>query len=376
MQPTNIEKAKARLILEFPFFASILLGMEISEDTTGQIPTMATNGEWIKYNPKFMDQWNRDQTVFILAHEVMHCVFEHMYTLQGRDAIRWNVAGDYVINQVLQEDKVGEMPTGLLHDPKLYAKAGGTTAGIYELLNKKYPPKFGNGEMFDKGGSLDEVQSGAGKNPEEQAAKQSDMKVRVAQAANEARMRGKLSEGLKRLCDEMLKPKVNWKETLRRFLTSKAKVDWSYARPKRRWLAEDINLPSLSGVKMNSVVVAVDCSGSIGDKELADFSAEIRSIIQDVIPEHTHVLYFDSEVIRHDSFASEEEFKIRPAGGGGTAFSPIFKYVRKQGWDPAALVVLTDLQCSDFGPSPEYPVLWTTTDLEQAPFGEIIKMKP
>ena len=63
-------------------------------------------------------------------------------------------------------------------------------------------------------------------------------------------------------------------------------------------------------------------------------------------------------------------------GGGGTACSPIFKYVDEQVIDPVACVVLTDLCCDDFGDAPQYPVLWVSTEKvrEQVPFGETVEM--
>ncbi len=186
---------------------------------------------------------------------------------------------------------------------------------------------------------------------------------------------GNMSQALERLVKEAVKVKTDWKSVLRRFLTERAKIDPSYGRPKRRFLAEDIYLPSLSGEKIGPIAVAIDCSGSIGEVELGAFENEIKAIVQDIRPEEIRIVYFDSEVLRTDVKTSEDEIKLDPIGGGGTAFSPIFQELNKHDVPPVACVVLTDLCCNDFGPCPEYPVLWASTDKEDAEFGEILMLK-
>ncbi len=364
----NITKAKAQLVVEQPFFASLLLGMEMSPDES--IPTFATNGEWIKYNPKWAATLSLPETVFVLAHEVMHCVFQHMYRKNKRHHLKWNIAGDYIINDLLKTEKIGIMPKGCLDDSNLVQKGKGTTEGVYNLLPE--PPK--DQKPGDPGGPLDDVQDGA-KDEAEASQKEAEMKVRVMQAQNAAKACGKVSAGIERLVGEFTKPKIDWKNVLRHFLTEKAKIELSYAKPKRRWLGDDIILPSLSGERVGSIVIAIDCSGSICQDVLKAFGSEIKGIIEDVSPLMTHVIYFDSEVLRKESFSPDDNFTIKAVGGGGTAFSPIFKRIDKDDIQPVGCVVLTDLQCSDFGKVPGYPVLWTSTDLDKAPFGEVVKLK-
>src|SRR5690606_851294 len=98
------------------------------------------------------------------------------------------------------------------------------------------------------------------------------------------KMQGKLSAGIERLVDDLVKPKIDWREVLRRFLTERAKVDASFARPKRRFLADDLFLPSLNGQKMGRLVIAVDCSGSVNNTLLAAFASEINAIREDIRP--------------------------------------------------------------------------------------------
>ena len=74
-------------------------------------------------------------------------------------------------------------------------------------------------------------------------------------------------------------------------------------------------------------------------------------------------------------FEQGEAPVIKPHGGGGTAFSPVFQFMRDKDINPVACVFLTDLCCGDFGDAPDYPVLWVSTHNDQAPFGEVVMME-
>lgn len=373
----TLAKAKACLILDNPFFASILLSMPITENP--DVPTMATDGESIQYNPKFLDELSLSEVIFVLAHETLHAVFEHTYTIGNKDPELWNEATDYVINELLVSERLGVMPKAGLKDSALVAKGGGTAEGVYKILPpkpKSKDPKDGkNGKGKNKGEWTCKL-SAPSKDPAELSQKRAEGKIKIIQARNAAKMMGKLSAGLERLVEDATRSKTDWKAALRRFLSERAKSDLSYARPKRRFLAEDINLPSLIGEKLGRIEIAVDCSGSINEKVLGEFEKEIQGIIEDACPTEISVTYFDSEVLKREKFTSEEHVKLNPVGGGGTAFSPVFEAINKDETPPIACVVLTDLCCSDFGPTPNYPVLWAcTTKLDKVPFGEVISLE-
>ena len=364
---TNLTKAKASLIIDHPFFASILLGLPIIEDKT--IDTLNTNGEEIRYNPDYVASRDLSGTIFDLAHETLHCVLMHMHRRGSMEPNKFNAAADFVINDLLVNEKIGSISPNYLYDPALVKQGGGSTEGVYKILPDSYSEKKAGKK--GSGGSHDEV-TDAGKDQAETAAKEADMRVKVVQAANAAKMCGKLSAGMARIVGEATESRIDWKAVLRRFMSEKAKVDLSYAKPKRRFMADDILLPSLTGEKMGEVVYAVDTSGSIGEELLRVFSGEMNSIKSEVNPSRIHVVYFDSSVVKHDTFESDDELRVSPCGGGGTAFSPIFRFIDEQGINPVACVVLTDLCCDDFGPAPAYPVLWASTHRGSAPFGETV----
>jgi predicted metal-dependent peptidase len=187
-------------------------------------------------------------------------------------------------------------------------------------------------------------------------------------------MMGKMSAGLERLVNDVLAPKVDWRDVLRKFVEKCRSDQRSFARPNRRFLSQGLYLPSISGEALGEIAIAVDCSGSIDDKILAQFAGEINAIKEDGNPTRIHVVYFDSEVSHYESYGRDDTLDIRAHGGGGTAFSPVFQYFAEHDIEPVACVFLTDLCCDDFGDAPSYPVLWVSTDEGDAPFGEVVLM--
>ena len=370
----KISKAKAKLILEQPFFGSILCKLPIIENNF--LPTMATDGTKFFYNSKFVERITFDELVFALCHEVLHVALAHTIRINGRNRLKWNYATDYVINDVLVRERIGQMPRGCLLDSQLVQKGKGHAEGVYDLL----PDDPSNdGTSWGRPGTapFDELLDGC-QSESERNALEAKIKVMVAQAAQAARMQGKLTANMARFVDAAMKPKVDWRDVLRRFVSARAKVEATFARPKRRFLAvdPDLYLPALAGESMGEVVVAIDCSGSIGQDELNQFASEINAIKQDVRPSKLHVIYFDHDVCHYDVFEQDDELQVSPHGGGGTAFSPIFRFIQEKGIEPECFVCLTDLYCSDFGAPPGFPVLWVTTAATRAPWGEVVEMHP
>jgi len=361
-----LAKARTALVLEHPFIGNVALNLPYIVDYG--VKTAATNGKNIRYNPHFVDSLNDEERKFLVAHECLHPMLEHTYRRNGRNHKRWNQAADYVINKLLDDEKIGKMPQGGLLDNNIHQAGGGTTDGIYNILPE--PDDDGNNGHGDP---LDDCNDG-GDTPAEQAQQEAEWKVRVAQAAQAAKMMGKMSAGLERLVGEILKPKVDWRDVLRKFLEKCKSDQRTWSKFNRRFLAQGIYLPSVSGESLGEIAFAVDCSGSITQDVIDQFAAEIRSAKEDGNPTKIHVVYFDSEVSHYECYGRDDDLDIKPHGGGGTAFSPVFEYFAEHDINPVACVFLTDLCCNDFGEQPDYPVLWVSTDEGTAPFGEVVLM--
>jgi predicted metal-dependent peptidase len=369
----RLAKAKTALLLDYPFFGSLALSMPFV--VTDEVPTAATDGTQVLFNPDFVDKLDHKELLFLVAHEVMHPVFDHHTRRGSRDTKLWNIAGDYVINYLLVQEQVGKMPQKGLYDATIYKEGNGNTDTIYDLL--KQDEESGGRVLATpngRGDPLDQVIDATGTHQELEQASQ-EMQIRVAQAAQAALAQGKLSAGLRRFADSVIQPTVNWRDVLHRFVQRAKNDQRTWSRPSRRFLSQGLFMPSVSGEQMGELVVAIDCSGSIGERELAQFAAEIVVIKDDMMPVAIHCVYFDSVVSHHETYTQADVLDIRPHGGGGTAFSPVIQFLADNDITPVACVFLTDLQCSDFGDAPDYPVLWVSNGAAYAPFGEVVMME-
>lgn len=359
----RLSKAKTSLILEHPFIGSITLNMPFELDDNTK--TAATNGKWVKFNPAFIDPLTDDELKFLVAHEVFHPMLEHNYRRGSRNPRKWNRAGDYVINELLTIDRVGTMPAGGLQDSHTYNAGNGSTDGIYNILE----------DQDDDDGSDDGIGEDivdADGTDAEVAQQQSEMRVKVAQAAQAARMQGRLSDSMARLVGEILNPKIAWEDVLWRFMTKSMNNRRTYARPNRRFLSHGMYLPSQSGEGLGEMVFAIDCSGSVTDEMIAQSGGEVTKVFEDLKPSKLHVIYFHHEVSHVETFVQGDTLRFGSKETGGTAFSPVFNKIDEMQIEPAACVFLTDLYCSDFGPTPDYPVLWISNGAQEAPFGEVV----
>lgn len=364
----QLSKAKTALLLEHPFFGSLCMNMPFR--ISAEVSTAATNGKEVIFNPDFLGGLNHDETVFLVAHEIGHPMLNHIFRKGERDHSKWNVACDYVLNHILVTEKVGRMPKVGLYDDELYKQAEGMAEKVYTML----PDEDGDGPGDGPGGALDDCQDAPGEPGSAEAGElEAQWKVKVAQAAQAAKMMGKLSNNLERFVGDLLKSKVNWADVLRRFLTRAKHDERTFARPNRRFAQQSLYLPSVDGERMGPLVFAIDCSGSVTDEELAQYASELRAVHEELRPSLLSVIYFDHDICHVDTFGVDDTVEVKPRGGGGTAFSPIFEYVEREQLDPVACVVLTDLCCYDFGDEPGYPVLWVSNDRDEAPFGEVVK---
>lgn len=368
----KITKAKVQLILNQPFFATLVLKLQWIENPN--IKTMETNGQWVKYNPDFVDKKSMDELVGVMCHEVLHPANLHHTRRQGRDPGRWNKACDMAINPLIIASGL-KLPAEALQNP-----FGDKSAEeIYNLL----PPDdndsgSGQGQGQQGGGAPDPGGCGAVTDAPAQSESEiteieADMKQTLAQAATIAKQQGKLPAGLERLVQEILEPKISWQEVLARFLTILAKNDYSFKRPSPRYAHMGIYLPVMESPETGNIVLMVDTSGSIAGKEFSQFAGEIQGIMNDY-SQPLQVLYVDAELAGLQEIEPDEPLVLDPKGGGGTDFRPGFEYLDKQGITPAAVVYLTDGECSSFPPAPDFPVLWAILDNShfEPPFGEVV----
>lgn len=391
----KLASVRTALLMDHPFFGSLALYMSLIEDNS--IPTMATDGNVIIWNRKFVDSLTRDELTFVFVHELMHCCLGHHFRIQGRDPKKWNIAADYAINGELVVCNIGKMPKGGLIDDDF---TGRPAEEIYALLpdDQQQPQQQGGSA---NGGNSSQPQSGEdpgddpgacggvmpAANPTDERAMaeaEAEMQVRMKQAAAIAKraQAGDMPASMARLIDQLLTPVVDWRAVLRRFIDESATKDYSWSRLNRRFLSAGLILPSLIADGLNHLVVAVDTSGSINGEVLQRFASEINGAFGDGTIDKITVIYADAAVQRVDVFERGDVIAMTPEGGGGTRFSPAFDWINRNAGDVSAIIYFTDLECRDFGPAPAAPTLWAVygdsrrySDLtERVPFGECLSV--
>ncbi len=367
-------KSRSQLVLRNPFFGTLALRLKpISDDS---VPTACTNGQFIAFNPKWFLKLREEERVGLIAHEVMHVALMHMLRREERDAVKWNVAGDYVINNALLKSKF-ILPHTELIDPKYDNMS---TEEIYALLPEDIKDGTGPGDILlldgdDPGGCGAVIDHPSVSDGSASGKFEAEIEIAVQQAAEAAKAMGKLPGHLQTLIEKALAPKVDWKMVLARFLRTNNKSDFTWIKPNRRFISRGLYLPSLHTPALEEIAVAVDTSGSVSEAELEQFTGEITSILHDTNPELIHFLQCDTKVCADTEYTRESlPLKITYEGRGGTRFSPVMKYLKENHPNISALVYLTDLESDDFGDAPHYPVLWISTASTEAPYGEVIQI--
>jgi len=391
----RIQKARTTLLLDHPFFGSLLFRLKGRENRS--IATMATDGVSLYFNPEFVDTLNSATLAGVLAHEVMHPALHHHVRRSGRELRRWNEACDYAINPLLLDAGLS-LPDGVLVDHRF---RGMSAEQIYNMREGEAQQESGGQDRANDGAgagsneatgelgganslSVPVTEGGIGQvldaplpddgtpNVEEQAREWS---VALNQAVTLSKQAGRVPAGLARTLEGAAEAAVDWRELLRRLWSDTIPADSSWMRPNRRHIWAGLYLPGVVREGVGEIAIAVDCSGSVNARLLRLFEAEVCSILEGQRPQCVHVLYFDMEVHKVETYQAGEQVHLNPVGGGGTDFGPCFDWLDEHGIQPQTLVFLTDL-CGTFPETePAYPVIWASTERRRAPFGSVIPMQ-
>ena len=383
--------ARAVLVLDHPFFGALSLRMNIEEEVKGRTRTMATDGRSIFYHKDYVHGCTDQELVGLFAHEVMHPAMQHHTRRRNRDPQLWNEAADYAINPILAEAGF-VLPGASLESPQY---RGMTAEQIYEVL--KDARHDGDGEQApeddgsrNQGGSnTKDGGNGSGDHPRDDnsngterpgavfdapdpAQQEAEWQVALKQATQAAQMMGQLPGGIALAVEKIMKPRIDWRAILRRFVQQSATADYSWRMPNRRYIAGGLYLPEIRSEAMPAIVVVVDSSASTSTV-LPTFKAELQSIVEECQPESTIVIMADAKVQRVDRFERGEAIAFNVEGFGGTDFRPAFEHVDREELCPACLIYLTDADgVYPDEPSP-YPTLWAiTTPDRHAPWGETV----
>jgi predicted metal-dependent peptidase len=356
--------ARIGLLLRAPFFGNLATRMNLI-NADDWCPTAATDGRRFYYNSEFVNNLPLKQLEFLVGHEVLHAVYDHMGRRGNRDPKLWNIADDYCVNWDLVEQRVGDKIPVALYDSKykgmsaeevyddLYENAD--KINVDELL-KKLIDEHLDGDPTDGEGDGDSDKPGNGRpklSEQEKKEIRDEIKEAVLAAANAAGA-GNIPGGVKRMIKDLVEPVMDWRELLQQQIESTVKSDFTWARPSRRSWHMDAVMPGMKPGEQIDVVIGIDTSGSITDKDLKVFLSEIKGIMEAYEEYRITVMGWDTEVHNVATFTSdnlEDISTFEPGGGGGTDPHCVWNWLQANDIEPKKLIMFTDF-CF-FGWSPE-----------------------
>lgn len=402
-----ITKARINILLQNPFFGFLALHLEPKE--TEEIPTMGTNGLSLSYNPKYVLKLASDPSMkcveTAILHELYHIAFGHLWRRGTRDAARWNIAADAVVNEDLAQrgryippdwvriegvkDKSVEEVYRNIQVVEIPVDGDGAEADSEERTSKG-EKNSGNGDRGKtsfktndgsrSSGRVEQDHSQWGKDNNgkkmteaEQKNLAESWKARVSQARQLAKQQGQGLGHFEELIDELLEPKLNWIEFIKNFVLSAAKTDYRIVPPSKRYMHMGIFMPSLYGEKFE-IGFAIDTSGSMSTEDIIKGLSEVKGVCELFADWVIHLYQADYGVQEYKQLTPLDfDFPKQIRGRGGTSFVPVFDDIAKNGIEISCLIYFTDLMGDFPQVAPPYPVLWLATNNRQAPFGVTVK---
>jgi predicted metal-dependent peptidase len=349
--------ARVGLLLKHPFFGNIATRLTLV-NADEWCPTAAVDGRRMYYNSRFVVKHTVPELQFLFAHEVLHCIYDHLGRRGDRDAQLANCAQDYVVNDDLVQQNIGEIIKPCLWDPKY---RGMSWEEVYDLLYDEVDKvtleqlveqmldehlNGDSGADGDSGGDEDDKKQGS--KPALSDSEREQIKQEIKEAmltAAQTSGAGNLPAGVKRLIDTMTEPKLNWRELIAQEIEACFKNDYSFTRPNKRGAHMDAILPGMIPGQKIDVCVFNDCSGSMTDDMLRDIHSEVKGIMQSFEDFELHLGTFDTDVYNFQTFTPEniddiDEYEMK--GGGGTDFESVYNFLKERDILPKKLIIFTD----------------------------------
>lgn len=375
---------------------------------TKEIGNACTDGKNIMFNPDWFFALSLPERLYVCGHEVLHNVYRdveflHACATSGEvpmndgkplpfDMETMQQAMDYRINALLDVSGSAGKPLGTRvkncgnYDPE--TSANDALLDVYKRHYKKKPDNQGSGQGGGQGSgdqgfdSLAKPGASTGQQPDQAAAQRNDQQWRVeldaARTLDQMRHQGKSPGALQRLYDEILSPEVDWRDHIRAELTRHIGTGTkNWMKPDRRFVDEDIYLPSPAGYGAGWIVVYGDTSGSIAREEITSYIAELSGILADVRPRRLTILWGDTQVAHIDEVAEVDDLRhVKPKGGGGSDSRPMFDWVAEnRDEQPECFIGFTDGMINFPQRAPHYHVIWCSVCDAKYPFGEVVRIR-
>jgi len=352
--------ARIGLLMRHPFFGNMATRLKIIE-SNDWLPTAATDGRNLYWNRNFFEQLSTRQIEFVIAHEILHCVYDHLTRREDRDPKIYNIAADYIVNNTLVRERIGEKVDQFpIYQDFKYE--GWSSEAVYDDIYGKYDDE----ELEQLGQLLDEhidwegdgnEKDGKGKGGEEKDKNgrptytkeelrkiRDEIKESMINAAQTAGA-GNVPAEIARMIKELTEPKMNWRELLRQQIQSTIRNDYTFSRPSRKAWHTGAILPGMNFDDTIDICIALDMSGSIGDDQAKDFLGEVKGIMEEYKEYNIKLWCFDTKVYNEQDFNSDcgdDLLDYEIMGGGGTDFDCNWDYMKEQDIVPKKFIMFTD----------------------------------
>ena len=360
--------ARVGLLLRHPFFGNMATRLKI-QAADEWCPTAAVDGRNLYFNTQFFNAMNNKEIEFVIAHEILHCVFDHLGRRDERNPMLYNIAADYIVNNLLVRDRIGEKPS-IVDCFQDFKYEGWTSEEVYDELFKE-AEKNGQefleqlGEMLDEhldlegDGTEEDNKDGKGR-PKYSKAEMDQIKDEIKEAMIQAAQTagaGNVPGGVQRLIKQLTEPKMNWRELLRQQIQSTIKSDYTFARPSRKGWHTGAILPGMNFQDTIDICITLDMSGSIGDAQAKDFLGEIQGIMDEYKDYKIKLWCFDTAVYNEQDFSADDgdtltDYEI--LGGGGTDFMVNWQYMKDNDIQPKKFIMFTDGYAWDSWGDPDW----------------------
>jgi len=395
----KINKAKARLMLEQPYFGTVASSLPLIRNN--EILTFTSDGVKMHYNSEYIDKLSVDEVEFVMANGAMHSVLKHHERLNNRTKWLWQTATDYVVNAMLVKNGM-HLPEYAYFEEKF---DGMYVEEVYEMLraemmdNTQHSMEQEQQQVTDAEDDIhaenlhmsaeytpsdeakesQEEENAQAKEEEQTSAPDAEelaeeMKERLEQIFQKLKRQGDLPKDMHFVVPEYFSHKIDWREFLYGYIASHAKTTYSFTPPNMKYLYRGIYLPSLSSDLLR-IIVAVDTSGSVDETLLGTFLGEVSSMMQQYPNYEIDLITADAKIQSHKTFLPGEVLDYEVSGGGGTDFRPVFDYIDQYIDYPTLLLYFTDGQGTFPENEPSYDLLWIMPEVVDVPFGEVVVLE-
>jgi len=382
----KIAKAKARLVVRHPYFG--LLASRLKAQPSDEVEAFLSDGRVLQYNPDFFADEPVESVEFALANSVMHHVLAHENRQQKRQGWLWQLATDYAINGMLKENGF-TLPERVNFDERFAGKYAEEIYAILkdEIRNEDYNDDASNDEGFNEQNKNRMKEAQHPDNPERQKDASRSLPPQelepeveemwqnaMKEALEKAQSQGREPGGIARFFTRGVSASVDWRSELYHALSRHKKSDYTYLRPNKKMLSQNLYLPSTTSEAL-TVAVAIDSSGSVDETLLGRFVAELEALLLSFPDTEVDLIVCDAKVQGVWRFVSGEVLDFSLKGGGGTDFRPVFAYIDEALPQTSLLLYFTDARGTFPDEPPMYETIWIVPEEAEVPFGRTIVLE-